>query len=83
MKLLTKVAASGLFVLTVGGASIGATAAGIHIATRSSLASVTAGPPATQSSTRSASPSGQEAPDYCEATGSESDGHADGGRRPA
>jgi hypothetical protein len=36
MKLLTKVVASAVYVLAVGAASIGAAAAGIHIATRSS-----------------------------------------------
>jgi hypothetical protein len=51
MKLLTKVAASAVYVALVGGASIGATAAGVHLATRSPLTSATAVPPDFQAGT--------------------------------
>lgn len=76
MKLLTKVVAFGVYVLAVGGASTGATAAAVHLAARSPLASVTAVP----SDFLAGTPSGREAPGHGEATGTGSDGpggHAD------
>jgi hypothetical protein len=65
MRLLTKVAVSAVYVLAVGGASTGATAFGVHLATRSPLASATTA----RSDFQAGTPPGPEAPDNQDTTG--------------
>ncbi|HEY6278974.1 MAG TPA: hypothetical protein VIX86_21900 [Streptosporangiaceae bacterium] len=76
MRLLTKVAVSAVYVVAAGGASIGATAFGVHLATRSPLASATTA----LSDFPAGTPPGQEATDDQDTTGTEPGGpggHAD------